>query len=44
MLHMNNYFGFLLASSHRIHITVNVGADLEPGVIAARDRVKRRLG
>ena len=44
MLRMDNYFVFVLASSHRIHVTVDVGADLEPGIKLALDRVNRRPG
>jgi|GEM_PF-5100177 len=41
---MDTYFVFVLASRHHVHLTVDVCADLEPGVKAARDRVNRRLG
>ena len=44
MLRMDNHFVFVRASRHHIHVTVDVCADLEPGVKAARDRVNRRLG
>ena len=41
---MDNYFVFMLASRHHIHITVDVCADLEPRFKAAGDCVNRRLG